>query len=161
MEPITHGGFYISQIKQIQDRIFEKLLKENGIEDFNGPQGRILFVLWQQDNLSIRELSRGTSLAKTTLTSMLDRMERGGSIQRLPDPVDRRQTRILLTPKARASTGRYLEVSRQMADIFYRGFSVQAIHDLDETLALILNNLKEHEASHGTGNQGSNRGFGG
>lgn len=161
MDQLTHGGFYISQIKQIQDRIFEKLLKENGIEDFNGPQGRILFVLWQQDDLSIRELSHRTSLAKTTLTSMLDRMERGGAIQRVPDPADRRQTRILLTPKAHASTGRYQEVSRQMAEIFYRGFSAQAIQELDEALAKILNNLKEHEATHATGNQGSNHGTGG
>ena len=49
----TRGGFYISQVKQIQSRIFEKLLKENGIDDFNGAQGRVLFVLWQEDNLSI------------------------------------------------------------------------------------------------------------
>ncbi len=45
----THGGFYISQIKQIQSRIFEKLLKANDIDDLNGAQGRILFVLWQAE----------------------------------------------------------------------------------------------------------------
>ncbi len=26
------GGFYITQIKQLQDRIFEKMLADNGIE---------------------------------------------------------------------------------------------------------------------------------
>ena len=41
----TKGGFYITQIKQLQDRIFERLLLENGIE-ISGGQGRILFVLW-------------------------------------------------------------------------------------------------------------------
>ena len=40
----TRGGFYITQIKQLQDRIFEKLLAQSGIE-VSGGQGRILFVL--------------------------------------------------------------------------------------------------------------------
>lgn len=35
----TKGGFYITQIKQLQDRIFERLLVENGIE-ISGGQGR-------------------------------------------------------------------------------------------------------------------------
>ena len=32
----TKGGFYITQIKQLQDRIFERLLLENGIEISGG-----------------------------------------------------------------------------------------------------------------------------
>lgn len=60
----TKGGFYISQIKQLQDRIFERMLNENGIE-ISGGQGRILFVLWKKDHLTISEISEQTSLAKT------------------------------------------------------------------------------------------------
>lgn len=41
----TKGGFLISHIKQIQGRIFEKLLNEADIGEFNGAQGRILYVL--------------------------------------------------------------------------------------------------------------------
>ena len=52
----TKGGFYISQIKQLQDRIFERMLNENGIE-ISGGQGRILFVLWKRDHLTISEIS--------------------------------------------------------------------------------------------------------
>ena len=58
----TRGGFLISQIKQIQGRVFGKLLAEAGIDEFNGAQGRILYVLWQEDNLPIVELSRRTKV---------------------------------------------------------------------------------------------------
>ena len=44
MDLETKGGFYITQIKQLQDRIFERLLLENGIE-ISGGQGRILYIL--------------------------------------------------------------------------------------------------------------------
>lgn len=141
----ARGGFYISQIKQIQDRIFEKLLKANDIDDFNGPQGRILFVLWQQDNLPIHQLSERTSLKKTTLTSMLDRMENKGFLRRVFDPSDRRQVRIVLAEKAAALRDRYESVSSQMKDIFYQGFSEEEITRFDDTLLKILKNLKEYE----------------
>ena len=96
----TNGGFLVSQLKQIQGRVFEKLLRAN-VNEFNGAQGRILYVLWQEDSVPIVELSKKTGLAKTTLTSMLDRMEESGLIRRNYDPVDRRQIRITLTEKAR------------------------------------------------------------
>jgi MarR family transcriptional regulator, organic hydroperoxide resistance regulator len=145
MSEQARGGFYISQIKQIQDRIFEKLLKAHDIADFNGPQGRILFILWQEDHLAIHELSQRTSLAKTTLTSMLDRMEKNGILKRVFDPIDRRQIWIELTDKARALFADYQAVSSRMGAIFYQGFSPAEIAQLDDTLARILKNLKDYE----------------
>ncbi len=141
----TRGGFYISQIKQIKGRIFEKLLRANDIDDFNGAQGRILFVLWQEDHLPIHELSQRTSLAKTTLTSMLDRMEKKGYLKRVLDPTDRRQIRIDLTEKARSMSERYQSVSTQMGEIFYQGFSEEEIIRFENELARILENLKHQE----------------
>lgn len=145
MDKNTQGGFLISQIKQIQGRIFERLLKANDVEDFNGAQGRILFVLWQEDHLPIYQLSQRTSLAKTTLTSMLDRLEKQGYLRRIPDPQDRRQIRIALTERARAMNERYQKVSAEMSEIFYRGFNQNEIIQFEGTLRKILENLKEYE----------------
>ena len=43
-----NGGFLVTKIKQLGDRIFEKILSEKNIDAFNGAQGRILYVLWQE-----------------------------------------------------------------------------------------------------------------
>ena len=51
-----NGGFLVTKIKQLGDRIFEKILSEKNIDAFNGAQGRILYVLWQEDGISIRSL---------------------------------------------------------------------------------------------------------
>ena len=48
----TNGGFLVTKIKQLGDRIFEKILSEKNIDAFNGAQGRILYVLWQEDGIS-------------------------------------------------------------------------------------------------------------
>lgn len=139
----ANGGFLISQIKQIQDRVFDALLRQYGIEDLNGAQGRILYVLWKEDNLPIVELSRRTSLAKTTLTSMLDRMEKSGFLIRSYDKADRRQIRIILTERAKALNGKYEEVSEKMVQLFYKDFQEAEIAAFEKLLERILNNMME------------------
>ncbi len=47
----TNGGFLVTKVKQLSDRIFEKILSEKKIDAFNGAQGRILYVLWQGDGI--------------------------------------------------------------------------------------------------------------
>ena len=141
----TRGGFLISQIKQIQGRVFGRLLTEAGIDEFNGAQGRILYVLWQEDQLAIVELSRRTGLAKTTLTGMLDRMEGQGLIERRYDPRDRRQIRIQLTENARGLERKYREVSDEMSRLFYKGFTDEEILRLDAELERVLKNLEQEE----------------
>ena len=64
-----NGGFLVTKIKQLGDRIFEKILSEKNIDAFNGAQGRILYVLWQEDGISIRSLSIKCGLAITSLTT--------------------------------------------------------------------------------------------
>ena len=76
----TNGGFLVTKIKQLGDRIFEKILSEKNIDAFNGAQGRILYVLWQEDGISIRSLSVKCGLAITSLTTMLERMEHQGPV---------------------------------------------------------------------------------
>ena len=142
---MTNGGFLISQIKQIQGRVFEKLLHNAGIDTFNGAQGRILFVLWQEDNLPITELSRRTGLAKTTLTGMLDRMETDGFLTREYSKTDRRQIHIVLTEQARMHYDAYQRVSDEMAILFYQGFSDEEIGDFEDKLRRILKNLEDCE----------------
>ena len=141
----TNGGFLISQIKQIGGRVFEKILAESGIDAFNGAQGRILYVLWQADGIPIVELSNKTGLAKTTLTSMLDRMERSDLIRRTYNKSDRRQVIITLTDKASGLRAEYNRVSDEMSEIFYQGFQDEEIERFESDLIRILHNLEERE----------------
>ncbi len=137
----SKGGHLISQIKQVGSRIFEKILAEKNIDAFNGAQGRILYILWQTDGIPIIELSRKTGLAKTTLTSMLDRMETAGLIKRCFDENDRRQILVVLTEIARGLQADYDEVSDRMNEIYYKGFELEEILQLEGYLQRILDNM--------------------
>lgn len=140
----TKGGFYITQIKQLQDRIFERLLIENGIE-ISGGQGRILFILWKTDNLTISEISAKTSLAKNTVSIVVDGMVNKGILAREINPANRRQTIISLTEYARSIQGKYETVSKQMNTLFYQGFSKKEQEEFERYLVRILNTLTQIE----------------
>ena len=98
----ANGGFLVTKVKQLGDRVFQKILSEKDVDAFNGPQGRILYVLWQEDGVPIKTISEKSGLAITSLTTMLERMEKSELISRRQDEADRRKTLLFLTQKARS-----------------------------------------------------------
>ena len=138
----TQGGYLISRIHQVGGRMFDKLLSEADIDAFNGAQGRILYVLWQEDGVSISEIAQRTGLANTTLTSMIDRLEEAELIRREAVPGDRRRQRIVLTEKARALKDDYERISQRMNDLYYVGFTEEEYAQLEGYLLRILSNLE-------------------
>lgn len=146
-------GIQIALIKQHLSRILEKMLDEYGIDAFNGPQGRILYVLWNRDSISIQELANQTGLVNTTLTSMLDRMEEKELVKRKPAPGDRRKFLIALTKKARKLEKEYHEVTERMTDLTYKGFSAEETNQLEAYLDRILENVREAELRQKTSNE--------
>jgi DNA-binding MarR family transcriptional regulator len=145
MKKLREGGFLIAKIHQLSGRIFTRKLKEHQIDEINPAQGRILFVLWQHDGISINELAKKTSLGKSTLTSMLDRLEESGYVIRVPSREDRRKILIQRTEKDKNLQDLYNQVSQEMTNLFYEGFSENEIDEFEQYLKRILHNLVNFE----------------
>ena len=142
MDEVTSGGFLISKIQKLSKRIFAKILKDHDI-NINPGQGRILFILWQKDSIPIQELAAKTSLTMSTLTSMLDRMEKAKILERVPKPKDRRSYLIELTPKTKLMKQQFLQISSDMGEIYYKGLSATEILQFEATLKQIFQNLED------------------
>ncbi|NHJ04271.1 MAG: MarR family transcriptional regulator [Candidatus Heimdallarchaeota archaeon] len=145
MKEQSVAGFLIAKIHQLSGRIFTKLLKNHQIE-INPAQGRIMFVLWREDNITIQKLAKKTSLGKSTLTPMLDRLEEMGYIKRVPSKSDRRKILIQLTEKDRNLQDEYVQISREMTDIFYDNFSTEEIAQFESYLQRLFENLQKYES---------------
>ena len=136
-------GIRIAQIKFLQGRIFQQLLKKYTNADLNGPQTNIIFVLWQKDHITISELSQKTNLAKTTLSSMLDRMESAGYITRIINPQNRRETIISLTEHSHSLHDACDMAYHEMSLINFSGFSEDEKNALLTGLDKLYDNLSE------------------
>ena len=135
----------MAKIRQVGGRVSERIMKQYDI-GINSAQGRIMFALWQQDGISINELAGKTQLKKSTLTSMLDRLEQMGYLKRRPSQKDRRKILIYRTAKDRALESKYSQVSQEMTRIFYEGFTSDRIDRFERDLVQILENLIRREA---------------
>jgi DNA-binding MarR family transcriptional regulator len=140
------AGFLIAKIHQVSGRIFARILKKYKISQINPAQGRILFALWKKDEVPISELAKVTQLSKSTLTSMLDRLEKAGHITRVRSKEDRRTILLKLTEKDKNLQGIYRRVSDEMNNMFYRGFSDDEISEFEDHLRRILANLAKDQA---------------
>ena len=144
MKNQRQAGFLMAKIRQVSGRLFERTLKDYNIE-INSAQGRIMFALWQADGISINELAKKTKLKKSTLTSMLDRLETMGYIKRQRCKEDRRKILIKRTKKDKNLETKYVELSGEITKLFYKGFSKTEIDRFEDNLTRILDNLTEFE----------------
>ncbi len=60
------------------------------------PQLSIMRALFRSKGMSLKDLSREVGLAHSTVSGVVDRLEKKGMVTRRPDPSDRRVTRILI-----------------------------------------------------------------
>ncbi len=141
MKKLRSGGFMISKIHLLAGRIFNQKLKAFNMTELEAGPGRILFALWEEDKISIRRLSEKTLLEMSTLTSMLDRLEMKGYLNRIPSKDDRRVIIIQRTQKDKEFQKVFLKISNEMIEHFYRGFSEKEIELFERFLERILNNL--------------------
>ena len=141
----SNTGFYISRIKQINTRLLNKLLAQKNITEFNGEQGRILHVLWENDGISNQELSKRSGLAMSSLTTMLERMEEKNLLTRKGCPKDKRKCLLFLTEHANSLKKEYYEISDKMTKLSFEGISEDERLAFEKTLENVLHNLEKVE----------------
>ena len=94
-------AFIIAKAHQQAQSLLKAKLKDFGLTPV---QCLVLESLWEEEGLSIGEVSRRLALDTATLAGVLDRMVVAGWVQREVDAADARVTRVNLTDKADAIT---------------------------------------------------------
>ena len=67
-----------------------------------GPEFDVLATLGNQPGMTFKEIGENTLITKTTLTGVVDRLEKKGLVERRACPEDRRCIRAVLTEKGDA-----------------------------------------------------------
>jgi DNA-binding MarR family transcriptional regulator len=91
--------------------VYAESAREHGLTP---QQGQLLCVLMAQP-FGMSELGATLSLAKSSLTGLVDRTARNGLVKREPDPSDMRAVRVALTPRgSRLAEEFYAETCRRI-----------------------------------------------
>lgn len=103
------------------------------------PQYLAMLVLWQEDDLLVKDIGEKLFLDSGTLTPLLKRLEGAGLVARTRDERDERQVRITLTPEGRALKRRARDIPRQV--MCASGQSAQALGTLRNQLVQLRASL--------------------
>ncbi|MFO7593607.1 MAG: MarR family transcriptional regulator [Pseudomonadota bacterium] len=94
MERTTDVLISLRRIIRAIDMRSRRLMQQSGL---TGPQLMVLQALGQHREMSAGALAREINLSQGTVTSILDRLEKRGLIERLRSHTDRRKVYVTLT----------------------------------------------------------------
>ena len=147
MKAKMKGGYLVHHVALLNGRTYQKILKKQPSAQFRCEQAKILSSLWHDENecMTFTDLSQKTGLAINTLTSMIKKLEEQGLVSLEACKIDKRKRYVSLTELGKAQKEIGDEVSYELGEQFYKGFSTQEIFEFESYLERIIQNLKEYE----------------
>jgi DNA-binding MarR family transcriptional regulator len=85
-----------------QHEVFQTLNDRLSPYGITPGQYGVLNCLWENSQASPKELAQELALENSTISGVLDRMQKKGLIDRMLDPNDRRSIQVVLTPAGAA-----------------------------------------------------------
>ena len=120
------------------------------VANIGGVKPAYLGVLWcllREEGVKMNELGRCAGLEPSTMTGLLDRMERDNLVERRADPTDRRAQLIWLTPQGKSAKNVILQVVNDTLDTALRGIPEKDMEQTKSILRTILSNASEGKKS--------------
>jgi len=137
--------YLISRATLIATTALRRELAEAGVGKIRASYLGVLMALWNEDGLKSSTLGRRAGLGPSSMTGVLDRMERDGLINREADPNDRRVQRIVLTDQGGRAEKPVLAVVDRMLDQVTGDIPKEDIEVTKATLKKLLDLAqKEH-----------------
>jgi DNA-binding MarR family transcriptional regulator len=84
--------------------------------DLTYPQYLVMLVLWEEDDVTVKEIGARLQLDSGTLTPLLKRLDAAGLVSRIRDSGDERQVRVLLTEAGRHLKAKAEGIPKRLAE---------------------------------------------
>ncbi|HWA63263.1 MAG TPA: MarR family transcriptional regulator [Caulobacteraceae bacterium] len=134
----------IGYLSRIAFRAFSRALeRRTAPHGVSSGQWRFLRVLWRNDGITQRELSRQVGLREPTTVIALKGMERAGLVRRRKSAEDRRKAHVYLTPQARELESVLMPAVAEVNALALAGLTAEEVAVLRRALAQVGRNLAE------------------
>ena len=139
MKKITSVGFAV----KILSNQFRRNLKLN--DDLTDMQGRIICFLYKNGSELIyqRDIESRFNIRRSTVTGILQLMEKNGLLVRSPVSNDARLKKLELTDKAIAMHEEFERRAKELDELASKGISKEELDSFIETANKMINNLSE------------------
>lgn len=113
------------------------IVKKNTALSLLPGQGKILECLIEEDGLSPKELGVRCVIDKSTITSLLSKMEKQGFIKRTDDPEDKRAVNIWLTDTGKKLGQKVIKNGQDIDNKVLKSLSPEQRDELEKILKIL------------------------
>ncbi|MGB7404033.1 MAG: MarR family transcriptional regulator [Arcobacter sp.] len=132
-------GVLVANIRNLLKNRLEKDLQEYGISP---SESIIIRRLCEKDNLTQRELAKDTYFKQSSLTLLIDKLEKKGMVERNAKKNDRRAYLVCITKEGKKLEQILKDASKKVEEEALINIDTQTKELLIETLKTIHSNLK-------------------
>ena len=129
---------YASQLRELGNTFILSELKKAGLQDIVPSHGVILAQLLHGESRNMSELAQQAHRTKSTVTTLVSKLERNGYVERIPDPADSRGVKVRLTDKGLAMRPAVDAISDGLQKIINARLTPEEALQLEELLAKCL-----------------------
>ncbi len=146
IKPVECPYYLVSRVNLVVAAALKRELAEAGVEQVKPAYLGVLMCLWREDGLKGIELGSRAGLEPSTMTGLIDRMERDGLVVRKSSPSDRRVQLIYLTAQGKR-VRKPVEVllDRALPKVF-KGITKRDLAFTKDVLRQILENADSHKS---------------
>ncbi len=133
-------GMLIGQVHRLSTKKFVQNSHNSGL-DISMDQWIVLGPIWENDGLSHKEISEYCLKDKTSVTKIIDTLEKKNLVVRFADQLDHRVKRVVLSNKGKELFLQAIPIMELTRDQLREGITEQDIESLRSVLTKIYNNL--------------------
>ena len=141
--PIDCPYYLISRVTLVVTSALKKGFAAAGLNAVKPAYLGVLLTLWREDGLKVIDLGRLSGLEPSTMTGLLDRMERDELLCRKADPSDRRAQRIYLSAAGHEVKMPILRIVDKVLDVVFKGIDAKDLRQTKEIFQHVLINAQE------------------
>jgi MarR family transcriptional regulator, organic hydroperoxide resistance regulator len=130
-------GYLLAKASQRWNELLAERFSARGFPEVRPSFGSVLVPLFEEDGLRMTELARRSRLAKQTMTTMVELVERAGFVRRRADPDDGRAKRVYLTAKGKRLHPIAVETVAEIGTLVAAELGERRIDALSRTLDLL------------------------
>ena len=133
-------GMLIGQVHRLSTKRFVQNTHNSGL-DISMDQWIVLGPIWENDGVSHKEISEYCLKDKTSVTKIIDTLEKKNLVVRVSDQLDHRVKRVVLSNKGKELFLQAIPIMELTRDQLRDGITEQDIESLRSVLTKIYNNL--------------------
>ena len=134
--------YVVTRASLVMTSAFKKSFAAAGLGSVRPAYLVVLWCLWEKEGEKMGELAKRAGLEPSTMTGLLDRMERDGYVFRKNDPDDRRALKIYLTETGAKMKEPVERLVQTTMSLLFDGVEEEEIDATNDILYRVMDNAK-------------------